>query len=453
MATRIVFALAVALAIWTTAVACSVTIGTGSSDEPSTPAPQASPAGVTPSTPAAPSMTNAATPDPDESPSPGASSGPTVTLRPDGSGDAADLAAAVASLPDGGTIVLEPGTYMLESPLRVEQSVSLVGAGRDQTEVETTVAEAGLVVTADAFGAEGITFRHSGSRAGGMIVVKDADVRVVDCGFVGSTRTRRWSYEALWIKGTSSGYVRDCTFTDCAAGLGVSGYSRTTVEECRFEDCDTAGVAVYGYATSAVLRNVVRDCNDSGIAVSDSARPVIDSNRCSGCENGIAAGKRSEARIEENRCSDNLENGIIAYGRSSTRILDNVCMRNRESGIAALDDAEVHIDGNTTERNEGVGIGCWGGVTGKLSDNDVKRNGSGKSGGICIGGRATLTITGNDCERNKWYGILFRDAGSGTARDNHCAHSAYGILDNSSRSPRLIGNDLDWNSRQDVGRW
>ena len=128
-------------------------------------------------------------------------------------------------------------------------------------------------------------------------------------------------------------------------------------------------------------------------------------------------------------------------------------MSNRESGICALDQATVRILDNTTERNEGVGIGCWGRVTGRVNGNDVKRNGSGKSGGICIGGRANLVIAENDCERNKYYGILFRDSGTGAARGNHCAHSAYGILDNSSRSPRLSGNDLQWNSVQDFARW
>ena len=104
-------------------------------------------------------------------------------------------------MPDGGTVSLESGTYLLETPIKVDKSVRLVGAGRDRTEVETTVGKAGLVVTADEFGAESITFRHSGSRAGGMIVVNDADVRVVDCAFVGSTRNRRWSYEALVDQG------------------------------------------------------------------------------------------------------------------------------------------------------------------------------------------------------------------------------------------------------------
>ena len=79
-------------------------------------------------------------------------------------------------------------------------------------------------------------------------------------------------------------------------------------------------------------------------------------------------------------------------------------------------------------------------------------NASGKPGGICIGGHAYVTISDNDCERNKYYGILFRDSGDGV-RGNPVPRAPTA----SSAAPRArrsqSGNDLDWSSRQDVGRW
>jgi len=411
----VLFTLALAFAL--VASACSVTIGDGSGPHPSA--------------------------------SPTDSS--TVVVSAEGSGPS--LGEALASVPDGGTIKLEAGTYLVETPIAVDKSIHLIGAGRAKTEIESTVAQTWLRVSAPTFEAEGITFRHSGSRAGGVLVVTDSEVRIVDCAFVGASRKPKWSFESLWLKGSSSGYVRDCVFEANAVGIGVSGKSRTSVEQCRFTLSGMAGIAVYGSARPRVSGNVCSKSNDSGILVFDSARPTLESNRCTTSQNGIVCGDRSSARVEDNRCSSNLNSGIVIYDHARASLVGNVCMGNRHNGITCTGSTQVRISGNTAERNKDVGIGCWGSVTGRVALNDVTRNGTGNSGGICVGGHANLLVEDNHCDFNKQYGILFRDSGTGTVRDNYCAHANYGILDNSSRSPNITGNDLEWNSKENIGRW
>jgi parallel beta-helix repeat protein len=384
-------------------------------------------------------------------PSPTPTDAAVVVLPP--TSDAAVFQDALLKVPYGGTLKLEAGTYLVERRLTIEQSVHLVGAGRGRTEIESTAAKAGIVVTAPSFGAEGISFRHSGSSAGGVVKTEDCELRIVDCSFAGATARRGWWYEALWLRGACSGYVRDCAFEDSAMGIGLSDRARTSVEQCRFSSCGRAGIGIYGSAQPAIRRNVCTNCDDVGIFAFGSARPLLQSNRCTRNEYGIACAQHARVRLEENRCSSNLDSGIIAYDQASATLVGNVCIGNRENGIAMTEGAAVRISGNTVEHNKGVGIGCWGRVSGRISGNDVTRNGTGQSGGICLGDHANLLVADNRCEYNRQYGILFRDSATGTARGNHCAHSHYGILDNSSRAPTLAGNDLEWNSEQDIGRW
>ena len=201
------------------------------------------------------------------------------------------------------------------------------------------------------------------------------------------------------------------------------------------------------------MRNTCTDTDALGNRCLGVGAPVIDSNRCVGNKNGIACSDGSRPRIEDNRCSNNLEDGIVVYGHSRATVTGNVCLNNRENGITGNDYAVVRIEGNTTSGDGGVGIGCWGHVTGRITGNKVTRCGTGNSGGICIGGHAKLLIEDNWCEYDKQYGILFRDSGTGIARDNYCAHCNYGILDNSSKSPTISGNDLEWNSTANISRY
>jgi len=58
-----------------------------------------------------------------------------VQIGPDGTGDYPDLETAVGAVVSGTTIVLAPGTYILDKPLDIEKSLRLAGAGMDQTEI------------------------------------------------------------------------------------------------------------------------------------------------------------------------------------------------------------------------------------------------------------------------------------------------------------------------------
>lgn len=113
----------------------------------------------------------------------------------------------------------------------------------------------------------------------------------------------------------------------------------------------------------------------------------------------------------------------------------------------------MNVTSNECLHDKGVGIGFWGSARGTASSNTCNRDGSGASGGLCVTEHANVTLTGNQCDDNANYGILFRDHARGVVRQNECSGNDYGIIITSPASAKLVGNTLDWNTTQAVGRW
>ena len=120
-----------------------------------------------------------------------------IELKVGAEGFPASLEKAVETVREDGTIHIPAGTYALDAPVTVVKSVRLLGDGQGKTEIESTAKGAGLSIGGDRFGAEGITFRHSGTKAGGIVTVKGSEVRIVDCRFAGANEKQGWWYEAL----------------------------------------------------------------------------------------------------------------------------------------------------------------------------------------------------------------------------------------------------------------
>ena len=150
------------------------------------------------------------------------------------SNSATGLTDAVAKIADGGTITLAAGTYDLDQLLTINKSLQLVGAGKGQTLIVSTVKDKGVLFTGThQFLASGITFSHEGANPGGAVWVNSGTVHFSDCRFTGAASNRRnYSYEALWLRGTTAGVVEDCTADQSDMGIGISGTATPVIQGC-----------------------------------------------------------------------------------------------------------------------------------------------------------------------------------------------------------------------------
>ena len=371
-------------------------------------------------------------------------------------GSSASLSSAVAKIADGGTITLAAGTYDLNQLLTVDKSVQLVGAGMGQTLIVSTVKDRGVLFTgAHQFSASGITFSHEGAKPGDAVWVDAGTVQFTGCRFTGAASNNpNAADEALWLRGTTTGVVENCTADQSDTGIGVSGTATPVIQGCVCTSDSEAGVYVYG-SGHPLLRHDRCSSNDQyGIAAADHAHVMIQSCQCGAENSGIAATGQATGSISYCSCKGNTTAGINILGHARLVVDSNTCSASDDGdGIDVNGTARVTVTNNECQNDKGVGIGFWGAVRGTASDNTCDLDGRGDSGGLCVGGHAVITVSGNTCDDNANYGILFRDNSRGVARNNECSGDNYGIIINSPASATLVGNSLDSNKTQAVGRW
>ncbi|MGB7115678.1 MAG: hypothetical protein WBD56_06010, partial [Anaerolineales bacterium] len=140
-----------------------------------------------------------------------------VHVTADGSGDYPGLEEALAAVPPESTILLDPGTYRLKHKLEIDKTISLRGAGIDQTIVVGDDATYLIRFTGPGkFTLQGITLRYEGTSWANVMSVKDGDIDFSDCSFTGGV------YDDNEDKG--------------GAGLFTSGNTTGDIADCRSED-------------------------------------------------------------------------------------------------------------------------------------------------------------------------------------------------------------------------
>lgn len=375
----------------------------------------------------------------------------TVEVNADAAVDFDVIQAAITHVADGGTVKLLPGTYDLaDRQLVISKSVRFLGAGAKNTEIVGSAKDAVVSVkgTGD-FSAEGISFVKTGSTLGGVLAVDAGQLQLTRCRFTGSSHTKKWSWAAIWVKGHTTGTVRQCVASNGDSGIDVSGSSTITLESNTCSSNRLCGISAYGNARPLIRTNTCAKNGLAGIYAYATSRPQIGSNTCSGNKYGIYITGKSHATIDSNRCSRNDYQGVYLGGSSHCQVSDNRLVSNLD-GIMVDERASASVVDNTCRSNHDIGIWVKGHATGKVTGNVCERNGDKDTGGICVSGHGRVTVTGNDCEKNGSYGIFFCEYAGGYVTKNYCSDAEYGILINDNAYPKISGNTCEDNSASNI---
>jgi F-box protein 11 len=261
--------------------------------------------------PTAPPVTgSAATTDP-----PGASEEPAavpprdeIHVEVDGSGDYATLEEAVAAAAPRATITIGPGMYRLLRGLEIDTSLTLVGAGMDETEIVSGAPSHVIRFTGSGtFRAEGITFRHDGKDMADVVVIEEGTGHFYSCRFTG----------AIYEEGKGN-----------RAGLRFRGNSRGTVESSVASGNDNTGILLENQAQPELRGNICSDNGLVGIGYMDLAQGLASENECTGNAIGIALAIESKPTLERNKSNDN-DYGIAYMDNAGGESYGNECVRNR----------------------------------------------------------------------------------------------------------------------------
>ena len=349
-----------------------------------------------------------------------------VHLESDGSGEYASLAEAVEAVPEGSTIRLGAGTFLIE-PLEIDKPLHLAGAGIDETVIVSDVGE--FVVrygSSGLFAVEDVAFRYGGSDAADVVVVQGGEIEMRRIRFSGAV---------------------DVGETQYRAGLRMQGVAAGLVSECVFEENDTVGLYVGGLARPTVEWSVATNNTLVGIHYDGSAGGLAQRNESSSNQIGIVVAGLAEPALDWNLCTDNLNGGIVYLDEGGGRATANECLWNGSYGISVMEKAQPTLQGNLCTDNPVAGIAYFDDAGGTARENWCWGN----TRGIQVGGRAQPTLEQNQSSANDEMGIVYLDESGGLAYANECLENGYyGIAVAVTATPNLVDNVAQDNLVEDV---
>jgi parallel beta-helix repeat protein len=378
-------------------------------------------------------------------------------------GTVEQLQSAVADAPEGVTLVLSPTTFILLQPLEVHNSLSLVGAGMDQTIIVGEAEGYVLLSGSGSFVAEDITFQHQGETEADVVVVEGGEATFRRCRFTGANSVGEDGRSGLVLKGATTALVQDCVADENdTRGIRVAEQAQATLEGntcssnerlglgffdssggvARKNDCSGNGghgIQAAGQAQPTFEDNISNSNEQIGIAYFDNSGGVARRNTCSG--NAYCIGVRNQAQptLEENSCTDG-QGGIFYAEVGGGTARKNLCLRNA-IGISVMGQTQPVLEENACHENSLAGITYGDDAGGVARRNDFSRN----EGGVMVLGDAQPTLEENTCSDNNVAGIGYEQNGAGKATGNECSRNEVGISVGGQAQPTLAGNTLSMN--------
>ena len=237
-----------------------------------------------------------------------------------------DLARSINQAADGAVLYLAAGDYKLVSLVKVQKSISLIGAGQSKTRVISSGKTALISFLKADLHLKGISFVHLGKQESDVLDIEDSKVEIEDCGFSGGYTAKSPAKigDGIWLHGRSSGKISTSKFeNNTKDGLEVQDNSILELERDELNH-NGSGLTVFKNAKVRVMNSVFQFNKDKGIEVINKA----------------------SAQIEGNEISLNKFSGISFFGTSTGSVLNNKIYSD-QYGIEILDSSTVSVSKNS----------------------------------------------------------------------------------------------------------
>jgi parallel beta-helix repeat protein len=340
----------------------------------------------------------------------------TMVVAQDGSGDYLTISDALASVTDGFTIEVRPGTY--NENIVVDKRVDLIGAGNDTTFIRGNGTVDVVSIESDKTTFAGFHVSGSGDDRAGI-----------------ATRADQVT-------------IRNTTCTNNTIGIFING-TRVSVQDNNCSDNSGIGIKVHipiRNPWTAIYRNSCVRNKNYGIFVLETDNVTAGGNTCSRSVYGIFYQGSDFISISWNRCDSNVDHGIYISGGEGKTLDNNVCTNNGD-GIELRFTSIWDVWMNRCEKN-GKGIHVLQSSSTSLAMNDCIRNGD----GIFLETSEQIRLLLNNCSDNSASGIhLAEDASHNTIEHNSLYNNTErGIYLRSSSSHNMFDNNTIHGSKYGI---
>lgn len=285
--------------------------------------------------------------------------------------DGHDLTSLLAAVPDGGTLVLEEGTYVgdvvIDRPVTIEgRGMPLVRGSGSGTVITITAAAPGTVL-------RGIRVAGSGpGPSGGPAGIRiEADDVYIEGVMVED------SYAGVAVAGAARVHIVGSHIVGRGGGVAGEGHAVGSDEVAGGGRGD--GISLWDVDGALIRGNTIEQGRD-GIFVSFGSGALIDGNRIGDSRYGVHSMFAAHLTLAENLMEHNLSAAVLMYGGPALVLRNElVDSRSVSTGIGLLlkDVTDVEVVENVIARNR-VGLHIDGPAGGehpiRFTANTVVRN-------------------------------------------------------------------------------
>ena len=343
-----------------------------------------------------------------------------------------DLAALIASAADGDVITLAGGVFSLNQGVVIDKSLTLVGAGSEQT-VITADAPAADYMTMIAFTGsgtltlQGISLEYIGSEPSAVLYVISGALGLEDCVVTGATVSSKGAQlGAVQLTDSAIGLIRDSRIVGSVdrinpdapekipGGILVSGSAQLTLENSSILG-SYLGVYAFGDAVVTVSGSTITNTY-AGFSLLENASGTLTSSTLEGSQGAqVALFDTSKFTAAENTFNNLEDSNGIQVNETAYAHLENNKINNGLSGIVFTDNS-----------------------TGEAVANEIM---TASNIGILVSKDAAPVLDSNILE-SCYIGISYQDNAAGSAVNNNILFGDIGISITSPASPSLVGNTV-----------
>ena len=261
----------------------------------------------------------------------------TIIVNASGSGDYTHIQWAVDNSSAGDTIFVEAGMY--RENVIINKTLSLVGAGWENTTIVGQGNENVVFVTANGTNISGFKIRNSS--------------------FIG---------DGIHLKSVNSCRVENNWMEDNRNGLYLDNSDWNEIINNVCQDNDMRGIILFQSFYNSLQNNTCTE-NYEGILLSSSSNNIVNMNKCfSNQSAGIELSLSHNNVITNNSCSDNRFYGIEIYNSDNNSFRFNNIARNGRCGINLAYSVDSMLSGNLMV---GGGIYFYGDLQEHWTTNDI----------------------------------------------------------------------------------
>lgn len=393
-----------------------------------------------------------------------------------------DLTAILASAADGDVITLAPGVFSLAQGLNLDKSLTLIGAGDDQTTITTSKPYQDVTTMLMFSGTGTLTFKgikieYTGSDPAALIYMQSGTLWLEDCILTGATLSASGKQVgAISMANDAAAVIRGSHIAGSLnrldpenplkipGGIFLAGTNKLTLESTSITD-SYIGVYAYGQAQVTITDSHLTN-NYTALTLLETATASISGSTFSNCSGScIVTANDSQASISDNTFSDSPDALAIQITANSNVQINNNNLSSVKSAILFMDNASGEAVGNTIEAFTSIGIVVQNESAPMITNNIVilsqatyedvigisyQDSASGEARGnqftnlylaISLDGDAAPLLDSNTIEACRT-GISYVDNTAGTANLNVISNGETGIMIKSPASPTITNNTI-----------